>query len=125
MKAEVLKLWTDALRSGDYVQGQKRLKTGNNTFCCLGVLCDLYAKANPETSRWVPTDDGQQAFATDGDDVSLFWLPVSVIEWAGLKGGSKHENRATRIMLPNHNDGGAKFEEIATMIEGYQQRGEI
>jgi len=36
--------WLEALRSKDYVQGRKRLryKTSNeDTYCCLGVLCDL------------------------------------------------------------------------------------
>jgi hypothetical protein len=32
--------WTAALRSGEYVQGIKRLfNKVDNTYCCLGVLC--------------------------------------------------------------------------------------
>lgn len=33
--------WVVALRSGAYQQGKMALRTGN-TFCCLGVLCDLH-----------------------------------------------------------------------------------
>lgn len=32
--------WANALRSGKYFQGRGRLRVGN-TFCCLGVLCDI------------------------------------------------------------------------------------
>jgi len=40
--AEILanrKVWTDALRSGKYIQGRSRLRYGD-AFDCLGVLCD-------------------------------------------------------------------------------------
>jgi hypothetical protein len=33
--------WVAALRSGRYAQGQGCLRTVDNTFCCLGVACDL------------------------------------------------------------------------------------
>ena len=33
-------LWVDALRSGDYKQGQGALKI-NGTYCCLGVASDV------------------------------------------------------------------------------------
>lgn len=32
--------WVTALRSGEYTQGRGGLRI-NDTFCCLGVLCDL------------------------------------------------------------------------------------
>ena len=40
--------WVAALRSGDYKQGQHYLKTPDDTYCCLGVLCEI--------AGW-PTDD--------------------------------------------------------------------
>ena len=33
--------WLDALESDRYEQGRNRLRTGENQFCCLGVLCDI------------------------------------------------------------------------------------
>lgn len=34
--------WINALKSGNYVQGQRFLWNENkNTYCCLGVLCDI------------------------------------------------------------------------------------
>lgn len=34
--------WVEALRSGEYQQGRRRLRTGG-AYCCLGVLADLVA----------------------------------------------------------------------------------
>ena len=48
MKKRVLTKWLKALRSGKYKQGRGALcqidKKGTESFCCLGVLCDLYNK---------------------------------------------------------------------------------
>lgn len=33
--------WVKALRSGNYEQGKNLLRSKENKFCCLGVLCDL------------------------------------------------------------------------------------
>lgn len=41
-KNYLLEKWLDALRSGDYKQGQYQLYNDlNDTYCCLGVLCDV------------------------------------------------------------------------------------
>ena len=49
MNPEVKKLWVEALRGGKYVQGKGKLhyisKDGQEKFCCLGVLCDLYPRS--------------------------------------------------------------------------------
>lgn len=41
MNADVKARWLAALRSGDYDQGQCRLRDEDDRFCCLGVLCDV------------------------------------------------------------------------------------
>lgn len=42
MKSDIKKQWVAELRSGDYKQGRTQLaNTDTNTFCCLGVLCEL------------------------------------------------------------------------------------
>lgn len=33
--------WIAALRSGKYKQGRGQLRSLNNNYCCLGVLCDV------------------------------------------------------------------------------------
>lgn len=40
MDKEFLKKWVEALRSGKYKQGQNCLRKGD-TYCCLGVACDV------------------------------------------------------------------------------------
>ncbi len=45
------KLLIAALESGEYKQGQGRLRTpeGNTSkFCCLGVACNVHAQHHPE-----------------------------------------------------------------------------
>jgi hypothetical protein len=39
--AEVKSKWIAALRSGKYTQGFGRLRSGDDCYCCLGVLCDV------------------------------------------------------------------------------------
>lgn len=33
--------WCAALRSGEYKQGTGKLRSKDDAFCCLGVLCDV------------------------------------------------------------------------------------
>jgi hypothetical protein len=43
LKPEIKTRWVDALRSGKYKQGRGQLHhtLNENTFCCLGILCDV------------------------------------------------------------------------------------
>ena len=42
MKKSIADKWIRALRSGKYKQGTRVLHNeGNNTYCCLGVLCKI------------------------------------------------------------------------------------
>jgi len=40
MNADLKPKWLAALRSGEYEQGQRKLRK-NDKYCCLGVLCDI------------------------------------------------------------------------------------
>ncbi len=44
-KSEVIKLWVEALRSGEYRQTKETLSrtspSGETGYCCLGVLCHI------------------------------------------------------------------------------------
>ena len=48
MDAKIKKQWLKALRSGEYKKGINQLQwddgSGNQTFCCLGVLCDIQGR---------------------------------------------------------------------------------
>ena len=45
MNPEIKAKWVAALRSGEYKQAKGQLRIGNS-FCCLGVLCNLHAQAH-------------------------------------------------------------------------------
>lgn len=48
MDSNIKARWIEALRSGEYEQGTGQLKavspSGQASYCCLGVLCDVMAK---------------------------------------------------------------------------------
>ena len=61
MKKSDVKKWVKALRSGDYQQGIEYLCnedeiSGNFTYCCLGVACDILTEddwvKDPEWKVW-------------------------------------------------------------------------
>jgi hypothetical protein len=108
MKPEIKQKWCSALRSGEYQQGTGVLhRKSDNTFCCLGVLCDLYLKEIG--SEWQIVENA--AYTIDGES---WYLPDSVIKWAGLDEllNSKHP-----LKLGDKNDAGDSFERIANLIE--------
>lgn len=73
MNQEIKAKWVAALRSGEYKQGKTYLQNRDNTFCCLGVLCDLARKAGVQVS----IIDGRIRGAT-------LESQRLVKEWAGL-----------------------------------------
>ena len=98
MDAELKAKWVATLRSGNYEQGRKKLRSENNKCCCLGVLCDI---ADPK--EWRPNSPTgayshrkQQCLPRDG--------------FCGLA-------RSVITKLANMNDRGKSFSEIADYIE--------
>ena len=93
MNAAVKKQWVEALRSDQYEQGSCALRKhihGQDQYCCLGVLCDLYTKAFPDAAgRWDRvTPDSIIPFCMLDTDGTEQWqhevLTPAVREWAGL-----------------------------------------
>jgi hypothetical protein len=116
-KQEVRKLWVAALRSDEYRQTKYVLHSGDNRFCCLGVLCELAVENNIIDSGDL-SEDGKCFFYEDLDQV----LPDLVQEWAGLIGNEgecfctdsfARYGRTLSVM----NDSGKTFTEIAEAIE--------
>lgn len=94
------KNWVGALRSGKYEQGLYSLRSKDNKYCCLGVLCDVI---NP--SDWVEQLDGGYTYLGRGGV-----LPISIQEKFGV-------DEAAQGALVNMNDRGDTFEQIADYIE--------
>lgn len=105
------KRWVKALRSGEYKQAKSDLRV-DDSFCCLGVACDLYRQEHPE-AHW--GDGTRPAFMVNDTDIgTTALLPDEVQNWLDLNdnGGKYHINTLTGL-----NDTGFTFEEIADVIE--------
>ena len=81
MKADIKTRWVTALKSGDYPQGFGYLSvydrdSETNTYCCLGVLCELAV-----ADGFVVKSSISDVRLYDDDDCSL---PFAVVDWAGL-----------------------------------------
>lgn len=112
MNPEVKAKWVAALRSGEYQQGTGALKS-DDKYCCLGVLCDIFAK---ETGKdWTALKDSP-VMEFDG---ATGLPPNAVSEWAGLQTMNPIVLEGTiATTLSNMNDGlGASFQTIARLIE--------
>lgn len=110
MNPEVKAKWVAALRSGEYEQAKGVLRKADS-YCCLGVLCDLsgidtWAKDVEDMNDWVY-------------DRFFSSLPYSVRDWAGLDSEDPQvwKDDSTQARLSDLNDSGKTFAEIADIIE--------
>lgn len=116
MNLEIKSRWVTALRSGEYKQGQGGLHPEEDSFCCLGVLCDLHSKETG--TEWKSSN--QDCFFPSYMGITNY-LPKEVVLWAGLINSSPEVQffLSTRT-LASFNDARQipkTFEEIASMIE--------
>lgn len=109
MNQEIKTRWLDALRSGEYQQGLQKLRGEDDTFCCLGVLCDLYAK---ETGTEWSVQNGWMEFL--GHET---YLPDRVAVWADCD--TYPRVPFSGESLAGMNDTGTTFAQIADLIEEY------
>lgn len=128
MRHDVAERWVKALRSGEYEQGRGVLRDHNNRYCCLGVLCDLYAKEKGKD--WTLNPDRGAGY---GSLYSIHHatgiLPFEVMEWADIKTEEgllpEAYPRASRTLptlgaardLTGLNDSGYTFTAIADLVE--------
>ena len=110
MNKRIKKLWIKAL--GRYKQGTNSLHPDAETFCCLGVLCDLYGKKHKV--GWQLRNDQFRFLGRGGA------LPSVVMQWEGLNDNDpilgNRENSPSASYL---NDSGKTFNYIAARIEKY------
>lgn len=125
MNPEIKAQWVDNLTNGKFIQGVRRLKktvSGELKYCCLGVLCEMYAQANPGAGTWVSFSDGLEPgfewFQTGHNKYGNYTsLPTEVMEWAGLKHSDAYVmDGAKRTSLTSLNDSGVSFARIAQII---------
>ena len=100
--------WVKALRSGKYRQGTHVLRsTVDETYCCLGVACDLYSELEGNSMvKWKKNISSSWEFLGH-----ICTLPNQVGRWLGIKPKSSFSQH-----LSARNDSGETFEEIASYM---------
>jgi hypothetical protein len=109
--------WINALRSGRYEQGSGSLRVGD-TFCCLGVLCDLTSSGAWELRSEAP---GMSQHFVWSELYVGFASIEDVAEVLGLDEDTANEAQS---MLASCNDRGSTFEEIAEILETHNTQAE-
>ena len=114
MKPDIADRWVAALRSGEYEQGRSVLRSTDNTYCCLGVLCDLAAQDG--VGEWSePWPDLGPDFADADGEYSCYLPPPGVMRWAGLKNNGGYLPAGESLWRLN--DDGLSFGEISDVIQ--------
>lgn len=103
MKAEIRQRWVEALRSEKYAQGRNLLRSSDNKFCCLGVLCDLVAP-----DGWLLEENGLR-YDHSGN---VGHLPGPIGYDTDISGDQC-------FTLMGMNDNGQSFAQIADWIEAH------
>lgn len=119
--------WVAALRSGKYKQGKNVLcnvnpETKEKSYCCLGVLCELYAETHSINKvEMSDTIRGEDTFIHIGYVTSEYFafLPLCVQEWAGLysDAGDSSDCKSSLSAMNDYEIGGPTFNELADIIE--------
>jgi hypothetical protein len=79
MNTNIKQQWITALRNGEFVQGRETLRPTEDTYCCLGVLCELQGhrpivnKEGEQVQLWKLNDIDKLSFTEIADliEVSL------------------------------------------------------
>lgn len=111
MDATLRDEWAVALESGDYKQGKTALKTTDNEFCCLGVLCDILSKKDPENIQWEydVMFGYPRMFSISTEESSAHYIPSKLADKIGI-------TQQMQSILSHMNDMGKKFTTIAEFI---------
>jgi len=108
MLTEPQQLFINALKSGEFEQGEGTLRRIDGTWCCLGVACETYRLATGKGKWEEYSTIGRYDFITD-DERDNGVMPYVVSHWLGL-GGSQNpdltsEDGSLRASASAFNDG--------------------
>lgn len=116
MKREVMQMWVDALRSGEYQQGVGELRvvweTGDIDYCCLGVLCDLHRRRTNQ-GEWL--EEGYVPWGASKKHVRT--LPEPVRRWAEMRDGNPDMPEKQMTIAELNDVSELPFTELAELIE--------
>ena len=76
MRQDIAIKWVEALRSGKYQQGKFSLRSHDDRYCCLGVLCDVLKEQiglewRQKSSLTAPFVFGTQISVLSNDIINL------------------------------------------------------
>lgn len=124
MKPVIKKVWIEALRSGKYAQttgGLCKSENRKKSFCCLGVLTDLYFKRIKGSGKWVKSKKSSIGMYNDfyrgGQEKGGAVLSDRVKKWSGLKNSNPDIENTNATELNDILK--LSFSEIADKIEKY------
>ncbi len=106
MDPELKEKWLKALRSGEYKQGNGRLRNESDCYCCLGVLCDVSG-----VGKWTKVGEGEYPMYLCGD------TNCAGVLWGELEEALSVPSEAIGTLMNMNDKKGNTFEEIATYIE--------
>ena len=117
MKRELRDAWVADLRNGGYDQGKGKLRTMEDRYCCLGVLCERIPNA-----YWEPIENEYSGYQSGW---LIVWegspsedlIPNELAWKLGLNGNLSDNEVMNQNLLAVFNDRGWSFEQIARIIE--------
>lgn len=101
----LVRQWVAALRSGEYKQGHRVLRSKDDKFCCLGVLCDTIS-----SEMWTPNIFTSTFFWSRGVGLSAT-LDEETRNSVGMTNDEQYE------LIKMNDDRGKSLKEIARRIE--------
>jgi hypothetical protein len=106
MKKKIMQQWVNALRSGKFKQTKNKLHSpALNSYCCLGVLCEIAAK------KGICKKQGKYFDFCDQT------LPTKVLEWSGIKSHEGAYNYNNLSLIELNDLAKQNFGQIANIIE--------
>lgn len=116
MNKAIAKRWRTNLTNGKYKQARGKLcKTdskGNKTYCCLGVLTDMWLRS--KAGKSASEDDRNIVLGHLNYSVTL---PLAVMRWAEMRTDDGAIGPEVDFNLADKNDDGCSFKQIAKIIE--------
>ena len=106
---------TQELRTTECTQGKNSLRGDENTFCCLGIACELFKHITGK-GLWVQ-GEGCWDFLLEANYTRLY-LPEQVQEFYGFTtvAGNLKPIKGKKA-LADLNDNGYTFEQIAAIVD--------
>lgn len=126
MNSDVKAKWIAALRSGEYAQAQGILRSTDDTFCCLGVLCEVAVAEGVLP----PAEKSRSGYWRYGSStcnpprlMARDWAGFSDEEMFDVRGPNEHHGdepsygAAVESLMHLNDVRGMSFDEIADWIE--------